>query len=96
MLLSKLNVMPNGVELDEDVTCFPDVTYPDIVTSNYLLFAPSPYSKDDLKAYKSLDAYNQFVCGWVRGVACYCQNNQCVVKAKVGFIKIILQCLFRI
>ena len=35
---------------------YPSVTYQDIV--NYLIFGASPYSSDDLKSYKSLDAYN--------------------------------------
>jgi hypothetical protein len=48
----------------KNVDILPSVTYQDIVT--YLLFSPSVYSTDELKAYKSLDAYNQFVCGWMR------------------------------
>ena len=47
-----------------DVAAFPKVTYPDIV--NYLVFGPSPFTMEDMRAYKSLEAYNQFVCGWVR------------------------------
>ncbi|WAR04105.1 hypothetical protein MAR_019474 [Mya arenaria] len=43
------------------------VTYPDIV--NYLLFTQSAYSADDLKSYKSLEAYRQFVFGWFRYTA---------------------------
>lgn len=46
------------------------ITYPDIVT--YMVFSISAYTLDEMKAYKSLEAYNQFVCGWVRDV---CVNN---------------------
>ena len=45
---------------------YPSVTYPDIV--NYLIFSPSPYSSDDLKSYKSLDAYNQVQEGRISDV----------------------------
>lgn len=45
---------------------YPSISYPDIV--NYLLFAPSPVSADELKCYKSMDSYNQFICGWVKEV----------------------------
>ncbi|XP_060078126.1 uncharacterized protein LOC132557634 [Ylistrum balloti] len=44
----------------------PDVTYPDIV--NYLVHTQSAYTLQDLKAYKSLESYNQFFCGWVKDV----------------------------
>lgn len=64
-----------------DVILLPKVTYPDIV--NYLIFSPSPYTSQDLKSYKGLDAYNQFVCGWVRERITWKMNEKCVVKAKV-------------
>ena len=43
------------------------ITYPDIVA--YLLFAKSAYTNEELRNYKSLEAYNQFVCGWVRDIS---------------------------
>ena len=39
-----------------NINCFPAITYPDIV--NYLVFGTSPFSVEDMKAYKSLRAYN--------------------------------------
>ena len=53
-------------ELSGNISKFPPVTYPDIV--NYFLFSLSPLTKEELKAYKSLDSYNQFVQGWVEEV----------------------------
>ena len=41
----------------------PDLQYPDIF--NYLINMLSVYMKDDLKAYKSLDAYKYLLAGWV-------------------------------
>ncbi|XP_047134771.1 uncharacterized protein LOC124812319 [Hydra vulgaris] len=46
-----------------NIDSYPNVACPDIV--NYFLFAPSPLTKDQLKAYKALDSYNQFVSSWV-------------------------------
>ena len=40
---------------------FPSISCPDIV--NYFLFALSPLTKEELKAYKGLESYNQFVSG---------------------------------
>ncbi|XP_060576835.1 uncharacterized protein LOC132734136 [Ruditapes philippinarum] len=65
----------------DNVNILPAITYPDIV--NYLLFTPSAYSADDLKAYKSLDANNQFVSGWVREKSGIVHGQYVVVTAKV-------------
>ena len=43
--------------LTYDIICFPTITYSDIV--NYLVFGTSPFSEEDMKADKSLDACNQ-------------------------------------
>ena len=42
------------------------ISYPDIV--NYLVFRPSTYSADDMKAYKSFETYNHIIEGWVKDV----------------------------
>ena len=55
----------------DNVDLLPGVTYIAIV--NYLLHTKSPYTADDHKSYKGLDAYyNMFVCGWVR------ENCDCI------------------
>ena len=64
-----------------DQKLLPSISYPDIV--NYLVFSPSPYTLEDLKSYKGLDAYNQFVCGWLREVSTSIVNDKHIVSAKV-------------
>ena len=51
---------------NDDVSKLPDVGWPDIYT--YLIETPSEFTKDKLKAYKSLEAYNFFVSGHVHDV----------------------------
>ena len=70
-------------EFSVDFGNFPSISYPNIV--NYLVFIPSPYSADDMKAYKSLETYNQVIEGWVRDVKVNLnENGLTVVKGKVG------------
>ena len=61
------------VDMSKDVLLFPLVTYPDIV--NYMLFAPSPLTRDKLKCYKSLDTYCHFVSGWVKEISVKVYSN---------------------
>ena len=86
--LEKLKII-NGTDpyemqvksFSDDKKLLPSVTYPDIV--NYLLFSPSPYTTDDLKGLKSLEAYNQAQNGWVSDVRAIDIGNKRVVRAKV-------------
>ncbi len=45
---------------------YPEIEFPDMV--NYLLFTKSRFTKEQLKAYGSLEAYQYFVAGWVRSI----------------------------
>lgn len=45
---------------------WPEIEFPDIV--NYLLFSTSKLTKEQVKAYKSLQSYQYFVAGWVRSI----------------------------
>ena len=67
----------------QECDCLPEVTYPDIV--NYFKFTPSPYTSEDMKAYKSLEAYNQVLNGWVRDVRNFSKEDYILVIGKVGF-----------
>ena len=61
---------------------WPNVAYGDIYS--YFVDTTSTYTKEAMKAYKSLDAYNYFVSGWVREVLIKTVENTCVMKAKVN------------
>ena len=61
---------------------FPSICYPDIV--NYFVFSPSPFSADDMRAYKSLESYDQVIEGWVRDVKVMTTSGLKVVKGKVN------------
>ena len=67
----------------EKVDDYPSILYPDIV--NYIIFTPSAYTSDDLKSYKSLQAYNNFIEGWVKDIKAFkAKDNIVVVAARVS------------
>ena len=49
-----------------DESLLPDISWPDIY--NYLIQYPSVFSKESLKAYKSLEGHNFFISGHVQEV----------------------------
>ena len=53
-------------EFKEDMALIPAIEYPDIV--NYLVLQTSWLTKTQMKAYKSLEAYNLFISGWVSSI----------------------------
>ena len=62
----------------------PEIIWADIY--NYLINTPSLYTNENLKAYKSLEAYNFFVSGHVHDVAYHGISNLsefCFIKTKV-------------
>lgn len=58
----------NHFELTDDVQSWPEIQYPDIY--NYLIDYPSQFTKERLKAYKSLDSYKYVTAGLVSNVFC--------------------------
>ena len=50
----------------QSMTEWPAIEFPDI--ANYLLFSTSEFTKEQVKAYKSLQSYQYFVAGWVRSI----------------------------
>lgn len=50
--------------INEDLEILSSLALPDIV--NELVFWPIPYTAEDLKSYKGLEAYYQMLCGWMR------------------------------
>ena len=60
---------PFGSGLGEAVPTVPPVEASDLVA--YLVLQTNFITAQQFKSYKSLEAYNQFVCGWVKDVFNY-------------------------
>ena len=78
---------PYGIAQDlwlDDVTMWPNLEFGDLFT--YLIDTKGSFTKDKLKAYKSLEAYNYFHNGYVRTVY-YCarsSNRLAILKVCVN------------
>ena len=67
----------------DDPKKWPDLEYGDI--HNYLIDTPRPYIKENLKSYKSLEAYDFFYSGLVQTVLYYetsSTSSNVIVAAK--------------
>lgn len=51
----------------------------------YLVYKTSYYTQRDFDAFKSLEAYKQFACGWARDIFVKIINEKHVVVGKVSF-----------
>lgn len=87
LTLSSGDKLPDPFSLEnwsDDIAFLPSISWRDV--TEYLIDTPSVYTKEALKAYKSLDAYDYFVCGHVQdcfyhGIS---EDNQfCFMKAQV-------------
>ena len=80
-------MFPDPYGIDEnvwinDVTTWPDLQLGDIYT--YLIDSKGTFTRETLKAYKSLEAYNYFYNGYVQTVFCHQTNRLACLKAKVN------------
>ena len=66
----------------EDMKGWPETHFGDLYV--YLIDTKGIYTKEKLKAFKSLEAYNYFFNGYVRTVLFYLCGDFGVLKAKVN------------
>ena len=65
-----------------DITDMPEITSMDLV--NYFILKKSYYSGDQLKAFKSLDAFKNFEAGFVLKIVCTQIQNHYIVLSLVS------------
>lgn len=80
--VSLVGVDPASIPSDQfDPDCLPPIEATDLVS--YLVLETSYYTKQQFKAYKSLEAFNQMVIGWVKSVRGKLISGRYVVVGKV-------------
>ena len=71
-------------DLDDCLNGLPSVDYTDIV--DYLVYSTSYLTAKEIKAKKSLQAYNNFLSGWVLETAIKSYEENCLVMGTVSQI----------
>ena len=80
-------MLPDPFQLkdwENDIKCLPNITWRDV--TEYLIDTPSVFTKEAMKAYKSLEAYDYFVCGHVQNCFYHKISNDhkfCFIKSEV-------------
>ncbi len=69
---------------NNDISNLPNLSWRDV--TEYLIDSPSVFTKESLKAYKSLEAYDYFTCGHVQ--ECYYhpitnESEFCYIKSEL-------------
>ena len=81
-------------EFSVDLKDLPTVEAVDI--TNYLVLQTSHYTKQQMKAYKSMEAYNFFVSGWVHNLGTKrLHDDHCLVFARLSVCSYIVLCVKR-
>ena len=73
---------PFGGCLGEEIETLPPVEASDFVA--YLVLQTNFITTQQFKAHKSLEAYNQFVCGWVKDVHTFKVAGKFVTTGRVS------------
>jgi len=74
----------NKIKFSRDLSKLCNVTLMEIY--NYFVTRVSFYTKDEMKAYKSLDAYNYFLSGFVHSIKYAHMNENILIIGKVSFL----------
>ena len=82
-------------DLSYEIDDYPAVSFPDIC--NYLVLQTSFYTTKQMKAYKSMEAYNYFISGWVKEIGTkHLQNNSALLIGRVSNLKCLRNVICRI
>ena len=76
------NLDPFSSDLGEPIESIPPVDACDLIS--YLVLQTSFLTSKQFKARKSLEAYNQFVCGWVKDVQTWKIGDKFLTTGRVS------------
>ena len=82
--------LSSQADLTELTEVLPLVEFGDLY--HYLITAPSPVTKEELKAWKSMDGRRYLLSGWVGNVTAYratADGQKVVVKARVRHSQVV-------
>ena len=80
-----------GADLGEATESVPPVEASDLVA--YLVLQTNFITTKQFKAHKSLEAYNQFVCGWIKDVRTWRIAGKYVTTARVSMLASMSSCI---